>query len=188
MRIESRVRVAAPPATVFEFFAWLDHLRLVGAARRREWCPELGLRVVEGARQQVILEQGRHHLRLSFVVESLSPGEHIAFVFSSWPLDGARRTLRFSPGEPSEDGTPLTWVDEEDEWRPPFLIRPLVERRLQDQKQVFQKRLELAARIIGDAYAAFGGEVFAAGVLEPARALGFVPDEEVEPRRAGAPG
>lgn len=178
MKIESQVRIEAPPRLVFEFFAWLDHLRLVSPSRRREWCPVPGQRVAEGTRQEVCLEQGRHRVRLSFVTEILRPAETIVDVFSSWPLHGARRILRLQAETPEHPAPPVTWVIEETEWSPPFLVRRLVDKRLEQQRLQFQEKLDNARLIIEKVYAELGSEAFERGVLEPARQVGFSPIDE----------
>ena len=177
LRIETQVRVAAPPRTVFEFFAWLDHLRLVSPAGRREWCPTPGRRIAEGVSHEVCLEQGRHRVRLRFSTETMRAAECIVDVFSSWPLDGARRTLRFFPDGPAGPGSDAevcaTRVVEEDEWRPPLLVRPLVDKRLEQQRSLFEEKLNNARRIIETVYPLLGPEAFSDGVVEPARKVGF---------------
>lgn len=173
MKIESQTCVEAPPRTTYEFFAWLDHLRLVSPGGRREWCPRPGQRVAEGLCHQVCLEQGKHRVRLRFRTEVLRPAERIEDVFLSWPLQGARRTLHFSPLPPDRQGFVGTRVVEHDEWRPPVFVRALVDKRLEQQRALFAEKLERAKAIIEGAYRAAGSEVFAAGVLGPARDLGF---------------
>lgn len=172
MKIEEQVEVAAPPRTVFEFFAWLDHLKLVSPGRRREWCPIPGLRVAEGRQHEVCVEQGRHHVRLSFRTEVLRPAERIEDVFLTWPMQGATRVLTFGP-LPAAGRELHTSLVEVDEWRPPFFVRSLVDKRLEQQRSLFQEKLHRAKTIIEQAYRAEGPEVFGAGVIEPARALGL---------------
>lgn len=184
MRIETQVRVAVPPRTAFEFFVWLDHLRLVSPSARKEWCPAPGRRIAEGVSHEVCLKQGRHKVQLRFTTEVVRPAETIVDVFNSWPLEGARRTLRFvSASEPaaSEDtgdmvGAPQTLVVEEDVWRPPFFVRPLVDKRLEQQRDLFQEKLDRAADIIERAYLAAGPEVFTEGVVAPIRRYGLLPE------------
>mgnify|MGYP006287708821 FL=1 len=175
MRIETQVRVEAPPRVVFDFFAWLDHLRLVSPSRRREWCTTPGQRLAEGTSHQVCLQQGRHRVRLGFTTEVLRPAELVVDVFTSWPLDGARRVLHFS-AETGPDGAVATRVVEEDEWRPPMLVRALVDKRLEQQRAQFEEKLANAKRVIEAAYGELGSEAFARGVLEPARQVGFTLD------------
>lgn len=173
MKIESQTCVEAPPRTVFEFFAWLDHLRLVSPGGRREWCPVPGRRVAEGLTHEVCLEQGKHRVRLRFRTERFRPAECIEDVFLNWPLQGARRTLHFSSLPLTGADTVGTRVVEHDEWRPPFFVRALVDKRLEQQRALFAEKLQRAKAIIEGAYRAEGPEVFASGVLDPARALGF---------------
>jgi hypothetical protein len=175
MRIETQTTVRAPARTAYEFFSWLDHLALVSPAERREWCPVPGQRIAEGAGREVVLEQGRHRVRLGFTTRRLRPGEEIVDVFTSWPLDGARRAVEFRAEPRAEGEAPVTRISEVHAWRPPFYLRPLVEGRLAKQRAMFDERLARAAQLIARGYDAFGPDVFAGGVLEPARALGFGP-------------
>lgn len=172
MKIEAQVQVEAPPRTVCDFFAWLDHLRLVSPGQRREWCPTPGQRVAEGREREVCLQQGRHRVRLSFRTERFRPAECIEDVFLTWPMQGARRVLRFAP-VPGPDRLLHTSLVEIDEWRPPFFVRALVDKRLEQQRALFDEKLRRAKAIIERAHDAHGPEVFSGGVLEPARALGF---------------
>lgn len=174
MRIEAHVTIEAPPRLVFEFFAWLDHLRLVAPSRRREWCPIPGRRVAEGARQEVCLAQGQHKVRLGFVTEVLRPADCIVDVFQSWPLRGARRVLRFRAEAHGEHMRTL--LTEETEWSPPTLVRRLVDKRLEQQRQQFQEKLENAKIVVERVYEALGEEAFDHGVLEAAARVGIRPD------------
>lgn len=179
MKIETEVRVDAPVATAYEFFMWLDHLRLISPGRRREWCPEVGRRLVEGLSHEVCLEQGRHRVRLRFRTQTLRPSALIEDVFITWPLHGAKRVLRF---ERSGTGTRII---EEDDWHPPFYVRSMVAKRVESQRALFQEKLDRAAEVVSKAYAARGSRVFAGGVLEPATNLGILDDDDPL-RHAGA--
>ena len=171
--------VLAPPRTVFEFFTWLDHLELVSPSRRKEWCPTRGQRVAEGRSHEVCLQQGRHQLRLRFTTGVLIPAERIEDIFSTWPLSGARRTMIFSP---VEGGTGETIVVEKDAWTPPLLVRSLVGRRLEQQKDQFDEKLRNAKAIIEQAYVRFGPDVFSDGVITPAQAIGWrISSDEAAP-------
>lgn len=150
---------------------WLDHLRLVSPSRRREWCPLPGQRVAGGAIHEVCLQQGKHKIRLRFKTEVLTPNERIEDVFTTWPLQGARRLLMFTsdPGDAQ-----VTLLTEIDEWKPPFLVKRLVDKRIDQQVDQFEEKLNNAKRIIETVYLAHGEDAFDQGVLSAAESVGLI--------------
>ncbi len=152
---------------MFSFFTWLDHLPLISAEQRREWCPSEGQRLVEGQSQEVFLEQGRHRLKLAFTTRVMLENERIEDVFSTWPFQGALRILTFT------EGNDHTVVTEVYVWKPPFFLKQLVDRRVSAQENVFLEKLSNAKRLIETAYNASGEHAFAGGVLESAKVVSW---------------
>jgi len=169
--MESTAVVNAPPDVVFRFYRYLDHLRFVCSQRRQEWCPATGLTQEEGQEYEVRLRQGRHEIKLRFRTVRLVPAAMVEDEFLSWPLRGARRTLRMKA---VGDGQ-TTEVVEVNHWEPPWFARAAVKERSGEQQQLFDMKLDNAKRIIEAVYAARGAEAFRAGVFEDAAALGIAP-------------
>ncbi len=167
--------VKAPPPVVFRFFCHLDHLRFVCTQRRQEWSPKTGCIQVLGSSHEVRLRQGRHEIRLRFKTVRLESDELLEDEFVSWPLRGAKRTLRF---ETMGSGTQVT---ETNVWTPPRFARTAVKNRTDEQQELFDRKLENGKVLIEAVYAARGEQAFSTGIIEDAQALSIDPVVPIEP-------
>lgn len=168
--MESAAVVNAPPEVVFRFYRCLDHLRFVCTPRRQEWCPNTGLTQEVGQEYEVRLRQGRHEIKLRFRTVRLVPHAMVEDEFLSWPLRGARRTLRMTP-----QGDGATEVVEINHWEPPWFARAAVKERSEEQQHLFDRKLDNAKRIIEAVYQARGADAFREGIFEDTSALGIAP-------------
>ncbi|MBK8014935.1 MAG: hypothetical protein IPK13_26760 [Deltaproteobacteria bacterium] len=164
-------RVEAPLAVVYAFYVQLDHLRYVSSARRLEWCPEQGRTVSEGVEHTVRIQQAGHHIDLQFRARRVDPRVGYELEFTSWPLRGAVHLHRLEALE----GDEATRVTDVEEWRPPWYLRPIVDRKLESQHALFQEKLENAKRLIERVYEARGAASFTTGIHGDARAVGIDP-------------
>lgn len=169
------VIVKAPPPVVFRFFCHLDHLRFVCTQRRQEWSPATGCVQVLGSSHEVRLRQGRHEIRLKFQTVRFEPDALLEDEFVSWPLRGARRTLRFVA---ETEGTRVT---ETNVWTPPRFARTAVQNRSDEQQNLFDRKLENGKNLIEAVFSARGNDSFRGGIFEDARALGVEPVVPIEP-------
>ena len=95
--------------------------------------------------------------------------EVIDVEFLSWPLRGARRSMRFTA---EGSGTRVVEINE---WSPPRIVRSAVQNRAEDQQSLFDQKLDNSKRIIEAVYAARGAESFVDGVFADAEPLGIKP-------------
>lgn len=169
MKLESIVHIQAPPAVVFRFFCHLDHLRFVCTPRRQEWSPQTGRVQAHGSCHEVRLRQGRHEIRLKFKTVQMEAEALLEDEFISWPLRGAKRTLRF------ESTDTATRVCETNIWTPPRFVRQAVKSRTDEQQELFDQKLINGKELIEAAFQARGELAFTDGVIEEAQALGVQP-------------
>lgn len=169
MKIETSIRVDAPPPVAFRFYGWLDYLRFVSADLRQEWCPERGIAVCEGAEYEVLLEQGKHRFSIRFRTTRVVDSALYEDEFLTWPVKGGRHLQTFEPeGE-------RTLITESHAWSPPWYARAIVAKKRQEQTEVFQERLENGKRIIEAVYRLRGDEAFREGIFQDCEAAGIMP-------------
>lgn len=167
VRLEAATVVDAPASIVFRFFQQLDHLRLLSAGRRREWCLQQGALLAVGVAHEVRIQQGRHSLLVHFKTLRLDPHRLIEDEFLSWPLKGARRVLALEPQGAQ------TRVCESNVWDPPWYARGMVEKHEAEQRQFFVAKLNHAKQVIEAVYGVCGADAFLHGVLPDAVRAGL---------------
>ena len=169
MRIETSARIEAPPAVVFRFFGWLDHLRFVSADLRQEWCPDRGIAVSEGGEYQIRLRQGRHGFTLRFRTVKVVENALYEDEFLTWPVKGGIHLVTFQ----AKNGATL--VTDANIWSPPWYARAIVAKNRDQQTAVFQQRLGNAKRIVEAVYGVKGDRAFLEGIFGDATEAGFSP-------------
>jgi hypothetical protein len=169
VKIETSIRIEAPPPVVFRFYGWLDHLRFVSASLRQEWCEDRGVRIAEGGEYAIQLRQGRHSFALRFRTLRVIEHERYEDEFLTWPVKGGRHVLAIHAA-----GTG-SLVSDANIWSPPWYARALVAKNRDQQHAVFEERLAHGRRIIEAVYSDRGDAAFADGVFEDCARAGILP-------------
>jgi ligand-binding SRPBCC domain-containing protein len=170
VRIRVQLAIAAPPEIVFRFYTRLDHLRFISPRYRQEWCTSPGAIVALGGESEVRIQQHRHGVTVRFRTVRLEADRFLEDEFLSWPVKGARHTVRLEPGKNGE-----TLLEDVITWEPPWYLRRTIERYLAEQQKFFEERQAKAKQIIEAVYAARGGEAFVEGIFPDAERVGIAP-------------
>lgn len=170
MKIRVQLAIAAPAGVVFRFYRMLDHLRFISSRYRYEWCTSRGAIVDVGVESEVRIQQHRHALTVRFKTVRLEADRFLEDEFLSWPVKGARHTVRLVDGNNGE-----TVIEDEITWDPPWYLRRAIDRYLDEQRKFFEERQANAKRIIEAVYSARGGDAFLEGIFPDAERLGIVP-------------
>jgi ligand-binding SRPBCC domain-containing protein len=162
------VVIAAPADVVFRFYTQLDHLRFISPHHRHEWCTKPGTIVALGSESEVRIQQHRHGLTVRFRTVRLEPNRFLEDEFLSWPVKGARHTVRFEPGP---NGS--TVLEDVIAWDAPWYLRRAIDRYLDEQQKFFEERQANAKKIIEAVFAARGAEAFREGISSDAESVGI---------------
>jgi len=171
VKIRVHVRVAAPPHVVFRFYTKLDHLRFISPRFRHEWCTKSGAVVALGTESEVKIQQHRRSLTVRFRTVKLETDRFLEDEFISWPVKGARHTVQLKPSPEGRE----TELEDAITWDPPWYLRRVLERYVEEQKKLFEERQSNAKRIIEAVYAARGADAFREGIFPDAERVGIVP-------------
>jgi ligand-binding SRPBCC domain-containing protein len=171
VKISVKLSISAPPEIVFRFYTRLDHLRFISPRFRYEWCTKEGAIVAEGSESEVKIQQHRHKITVRFRTVRLEDERFIEDEFLTWPVKGARHTVRL---EPSAGGT-STSLEDVIVWDAPWYLRRVLERYVDEQRRFFEERQANAKRIIEAVYAARGADAFRDGIFADAASVGIEP-------------
>lgn len=169
MNISIQVQIAAPPEVVFRFYTQLDHLRFISPRFRFEWCTEKGASVRLGNESEVRIQQHRHGITVRFKTTRLETDRFVEDEFLSWPVKGARHTVSLR----NQNG--LTTVEDSISWDPPWFLRRVLDRYIDEQKRFFEERQAKAKTMIEAVYALRGAESFREGIFPEAERAGIEP-------------
>ncbi len=167
MNISIQVKIAAPPEVVFRFYTQLDHLRFISPRFRFEWCTQRGAIVLLGAESEVRIQQHRHAITVRFKTTRMETDRFLEDEFVSWPVKGARHTVTLR----EKDGG--TVVEDVITWDPPWFLRRVLDRYIDEQRRFFEERQAKAKTMIEAVYVLRGAESFREGIFPEAELAGI---------------